>query len=75
MKVHSRLNPMMQTTISFSGFSSSLPLKCNVHTDNQEDFHWVVSGLIRNGKRGGQMFWECGANSQEDYRATNNEPK
>ena len=30
MQVHSRLNPMKQSTIGLPKFSSSLPLKCNM---------------------------------------------
>ena len=42
--------------------------------DNQEDFTWVVTGLKGRGKEVDKYFGICGANSQEDYGATNNEP-
>jgi len=63
MQVHSRLNPMMQTTIGLSRFSSSLPLRMQC-THRQS--RWLYLGCtvgLKVGERGGQIFWICGANS------------
>jgi len=43
--------------------------------DNQQDLTWVRIRLKGRGKEMDKCFWECGANSQEDYGATINRPK
>jgi len=43
--------------------------------NNQEDiFLGCNMGSKVKKKEIGKYFWECGANSKENYRATNNEP-
>jgi len=65
----------MQTTIGLSRFLNSLPLRCNVKITIKRTFSWVVIWAQRSKKKEiGKYFWECGANSKENYRATNNEP-
>ena len=65
---------MIQSTICLPRLSNSLPLKCNVYKTIKRSFMGCNVGL-KVGERGGQMFWQCGAKSHEDYGATNTRPK